>query len=87
MYVGAPVYLTREGEESFSHSDRPSLDVVTIKRLITKLDINADGVLDAAGARRLDKGGYRLSEIDPAYARPQRGRRFGASRGLCVENR
>ena len=58
----APVYLTREGEESFSHSDRPSLDVVTIKRLITKLDINADGVLDAAGARRLDKGGYRLSE-------------------------
>ena len=58
----APVYLTREGEESFEHSDRPSLDVVTIKRLITKLDINADGVLDAAGARRLDKGGYRLSE-------------------------
>ena len=58
----APVYLTREGEESFSHSDRPSLDVVTIKRLITKLDINADGVLDAAGARRLDKGGYGLSE-------------------------
>ena len=37
----APVYLTREGEESFEHSDRPSLDVVTIKRLITKLDINA----------------------------------------------
>ena len=58
----APVYLTREGEESLSHSDRPFLDVVTIKRLITKLDINADGVLDAAGARRLDKGGYRLSE-------------------------
>ena len=26
------------------------------------MDINADGVLDAAGARRLDKGGYRLSE-------------------------
>ena len=35
---------------------------MTIKRLITKLEVNADGVLDAAGARRLDKGGYRLSE-------------------------
>ena len=58
----APVYLNREGVESFEPSERPSLDVVTIKRLITKLEVNADGVLDAAGARRLDKGGYRLSE-------------------------
>ena len=57
-----PVYLDEEGAEVLVHSPRPSLEILTIKRLITKVTVNADGILDAAGARRLDKGGYQLSE-------------------------
>ena len=41
---------------------RPCVESVTVKEIISKVDINKDGVLAAASAGQLNKGGYVLHE-------------------------
>ena len=56
------VYWTADKEETFTGTSEPCLDTVLAKQLVTKLELDAGGVLSAAAARRLDKSRYRLSE-------------------------
>ena len=48
-------------KEDFDGTE-PVKDTLTVKQLVTKADLNADGVLGAAAARRLDRSNYRLAE-------------------------
>ena len=41
---------------------RPAHESISVKDVICKVDVNRDGVLAAASARKLDKGGYSLQE-------------------------
>ena len=54
-------YLNEEGELGLAGA-RPAQEPVKIKEIICKVDISKDGVLAAASARKLDKGGYALEE-------------------------
>ena len=45
-----------------SEGSRPSIETVSVKEVITKVDLNRDGVLAASSARKLDKAGYLLQE-------------------------
>ena len=45
-----------------SEGSRPSIETVSVKEVITKVDLNRDGVLAASSARKLDKAGYSLQE-------------------------
>jgi len=63
-----PVFLQEDKTESFAGTE-PSVETVTFKQLITKLEVNADGILGHAGARRLDKAGYRF-EFEGAVEPP-----------------
>ena len=51
-----------EGRLTPGEGARPCVASVTVKEIISKVDINKDGVLAAASARKLDKGGYVLQE-------------------------
>ena len=54
-------YLDEEGQIG-SEGSRPSLEPVSIKEIICKVDLSKDGALAAGSARKLDKGGYSLKE-------------------------
>ena len=45
-----------------SEGSRPAIETVSVKEVITKVDLNRDGVLAASSARKLDKAGYLLQE-------------------------
>ena len=51
-----------EGRLTSGEGARPCVESVTVKEITSKVDINKDGVLAAASARKLDKGGYVLQE-------------------------
>ena len=53
-------FLDEKGQLGYEGA-RPALEPVKVKEIITKVDINKDGVLAASSSRKLDKGGYSLS--------------------------
>ena len=55
-------YLKEDGSMTASEGSRPALETVSVKEVITKVDLNKDGVLAASSARKLDKAGYSLQE-------------------------
>ena len=55
-------FTDEEGRLTPGEGARPCVESVTVKEIISKVDINKDGVLAAASARKLDKGGYVLQE-------------------------
>ena len=59
-----------------SEGSRPALETVSVKEVITKVDLNKDGVLAASSARKLDKAGYSLQERTAVVA-PAEGVRGG----------
>ena len=58
----ALAYLKEDGSMTSSEGSRPSIETVSVKEVITKVDLNRDGVLAASSARKLDKAGYSLEE-------------------------
>ena len=58
----ALAYLKEDGSMTTSEGSRPSIETVSVKEVITKVDLNRDGVLAASSARKLDKAGYLLQE-------------------------
>ena len=62
--------------KSASEGSRPALETVSVKEVITKVDLNKDGVLAASSARKLDKAGYSLQERTAVVA-PAEGVRGG----------
>ena len=54
--------MDEEGRLTSAEGARPCVEPVTVKEIISKVDINKDGVLAAASVRKLDKGGYVLQE-------------------------
>ena len=63
-------YLAEDGSLTSSEGTRPADESVTIREIISKVDLNRDGVLAAASARKLDKGGYSLQDRAPARNPP-----------------
>ena len=55
-------YLKEDGSMTSSEGSRPAIETVSVKEVITKVDLNRDGVLAASSARKLDKAGYLLQE-------------------------
>ena len=55
-------YLDESGSLTPHDSTRPAHESISVKDVICKVDVNRDGVLAAASARKLDKGGYSLQE-------------------------
>ena len=55
------MFLAPDKTLSFT-GDEPSLDTVSLKRLVTKVTFSTKGVLGHACASRLDRSGYRLEE-------------------------
>ena len=55
-------FMDEEGRLTSGEGARSCVESVTVKVIISKVDINKDGVLAAASARKLDKGGYVLQE-------------------------
>ena len=53
----ALAYLKEDGSMTSSEGSRPSIETVSVKEVITKVDLNRDGVLAASSARKLDKAG------------------------------
>ena len=58
----ALAYLKEDGSMTSSEGSRPSIETVSVKEVVTKVDLNRDGVLAASSARKLDKAGYSLQE-------------------------
>ena len=58
----ALAYLKEDGSMTSSEGSRPAIETVSVKEVITKVDLNRDGVLAASSARKLDKAGYLLQE-------------------------
>ena len=58
----ALAYLKEDGSMTSSEGSRPCIETVSVKEVITKVDLNRDGVLAASSARKLDKAGYLLQE-------------------------
>ena len=54
-------YLNEEGTVD-DNGTQPVIDQVKLKEVVTKADINRDGVLAASTSRKLDKAGYKLLE-------------------------
>ena len=54
-------FLNEEGKVS-AEGTRPVLEPVKVVDIISKVDLNRDGVLAAASSRKLDKGGYHLQD-------------------------
>ena len=55
-------YLDESGSLTSHEGTRPAHESISVKDVICKVDVNRDGVLAAASARKLDKGGYSLQE-------------------------
>ena len=55
-------YLDESGSLTTHEGTRPAHESISVKDVICKVDVNRDGVLAAASARKLDKGGYSLQE-------------------------
>ena len=55
-------YLDETGSLTSHERTRPAHESISVKDVICKVDVNRDGVLAAASARKLDKGGYSLQE-------------------------
>ena len=55
-------YLDESGSLTSHEGTRPAHESISVKDVICKVDLNRDGVLAAASARKLDKGGYSLQE-------------------------
>ena len=55
-------FMDEEGRLTSGEGARPCIESVTVKEIISKVDINKDGILAAASARKLDKEGYVLQE-------------------------
>ena len=53
-------YLDESGSLMTREGTRPAHESISVKDVICKVDVNRDGVLAAAFARKLDKGGYSL---------------------------
>ena len=53
-------FMDEEGRPTSGEDARPCVESVTVKEIISMVDINKAGVLAAASARKLDKGGYAL---------------------------
>ena len=54
-------FLNEEGKVS-AEGTKPILEPVKVVDIISKVDLNRDGVLAAASSRKLDKGGYHLQD-------------------------
>ena len=55
-------YLDETGSLTSHEGTKPAHESISVKDVICKVDVNRDGVLAAASARKLDKGGYSLQE-------------------------
>ena len=55
-------YIAEDGALTLSEGTRPAHEAVTVREIISKVDLNRDGVLAAASARKLDKGAYSLQD-------------------------
>ena len=55
-------YLKEDGSMTSPEGSRPAVETVSVKEVITKVDLNRDGVLAASSARKLDQAGYSLQE-------------------------
>ena len=55
-------YLDESGSLTTHEGTRPAHESISVKDVICKVDVNRNGVLAAASARKLDKGGYSLQE-------------------------
>ena len=53
----ALAYLKEDGSMTSSEGSRPSIETVSVKEVITKVDLNRDGVLAASSAVSLIKPG------------------------------
>ena len=53
-------FMDEEGRLTSGEGARPCVESVTVKEIISKVDINKDGVLAAALAWKLGKRGYVL---------------------------
>ena len=54
--------IAEDGALTLSEGTRPAHEAVTVREIISKVDLNRDGVLAAASARKLDKGAYSLQD-------------------------
>ena len=55
-------YIAEDGALTLSEGTRPAHEAVSVREIISKIDLNRDGVLAAASARKLDKGAYSLQD-------------------------
>ena len=62
--IGVHRYLPEDETGSLTSHEgtRPAHESISVKDVVCKVDVNRDGVLAAASARKLDKGGYSLQE-------------------------
>ena len=57
-----PAFLDEAGQLSTTEGTRPAVETVSVKDMITKIDLGNNGLIAAASARKLEKGGYHLQE-------------------------
>ena len=55
-------FIAEDGALTLSEGTRPAHEAVSVREIISKIDLNRDGVLAAASARKLDKGAYSLQD-------------------------
>ena len=57
-------FMDEEGKLTSGNGARPCVESVTVKEIISKVDINKDGVLAAASARKLE---VMFSKNEPGF--------------------
>ena len=56
-----PLFYGQDGVETTEPGGKPSLEAITVKQVLTVVQLH-DGILGYAVARRLDKAGWKVSE-------------------------